>query len=262
MICENCGAEFEENARACPFCGADNFVKSKQEHEQTVSKLREEEQRIRSLPKKVANKTTKLVVFVVLAFIVVGMLIALIASVIGRLQVKGEYKSDAALAVKLEELYQNGDYEEIYELTKEVSSTNRSLGKYTSVGTLYQKYQYGSEQFKSDLEAAKLFEKPEYLQSVTYFLSILYICEGLEEKGFVYDEDAAVYYFRDAATRFLKENMCLTEEEINTFFERYASIEKRYEDDRDYSFSMYREDYNAINLESGILIYERLVETE
>ena len=56
--------------------------------------------------------------------------------------------------------------------------------------------------------------------------------------------------------------MHLTEEEINTFFERYASIEKRYEDDRDYSFSMYRDDYNAINLESGILIYERLVETE
>ena len=71
-----------------------------------------------------------------------------------------------------------------------------------------------------------------------------------------------MYYFRDAATTCLKENMCLTEEEINTFFERYASIEKRYEDDRDYSFSMYRDDYNAINLESGILIYERLVETE
>lgn len=262
MICENCGAEFEENVHACPFCGADNFVKSKQEHEQTVSKIREEEQRIKALPKTVANKSTKLLIFLILAFIVVGMLIALIASVIGKLQVKGEYKSDAALAVELEELYQNGDYEEIYELTKEVSSTNRSLGKYTSVGTLYQKYQYGSEQFESDLEVAKLFEKPEYLQSVTYFLSILYICEGLEEKGFVYDEDAAVYYFRDVATTFLKENMCLTEEEISTFFERYASIEKRYEDDRDYTFSMYKNDYDVINQESGALIYERLVETE
>ena len=72
MICEYCGAEFEENVLACPFCGADNFVMSKQEHEQTVSKIREEEQRIKALPKKVANKSTKLLILLAAAFIGIG----------------------------------------------------------------------------------------------------------------------------------------------------------------------------------------------
>ena len=34
ITCDNCGAQYDEEADKCPYCGSDNFGKAVQEHEQ------------------------------------------------------------------------------------------------------------------------------------------------------------------------------------------------------------------------------------
>jgi uncharacterized membrane protein YvbJ len=37
ITCDNCGAQYDEEADKCPYCGSDNFGKAVQEHEDIIN---------------------------------------------------------------------------------------------------------------------------------------------------------------------------------------------------------------------------------
>ena len=40
ITCDNCGAQYDEEADKCPYCGSDNFGKVVQEHEDIINGLK------------------------------------------------------------------------------------------------------------------------------------------------------------------------------------------------------------------------------
>ena len=42
ITCDNCGAQYDEEADKCPYCGSDNFGKAVQEHEDIINGLNRE----------------------------------------------------------------------------------------------------------------------------------------------------------------------------------------------------------------------------
>ena len=50
ITCDNCGAQYDEEADKCPYCGSDNFGKVVQEHEDIINGLNREKEHLEQLP--------------------------------------------------------------------------------------------------------------------------------------------------------------------------------------------------------------------
>ena len=61
ITCDNCGAQYDEEADKCPYCGSDNFGKAVQEHEDIINGLNREKEHLEQLPQKAAKKGKSLV---------------------------------------------------------------------------------------------------------------------------------------------------------------------------------------------------------
>lgn len=260
MICKSCGATITKTDRCCPYCGTDIFEKSKEEHDSIIRNIKQEENQIRQLPKKIANQTTKYLIIAAVIFVAIGIIAAGIAYGVRTLSVKVKYNQELELAQQLEAYYQDGDYAKISEMMNGVSSSNRALAKYENVSFLYNKFNYATGRFEEDLDFARKLNRADTIQSLNYFFIILQRCDDLEQKGFVYEEEDVVLEYRNCVFCYMEEEMQLTEEEISSFYERYMDTVEEYDRDSNYTYSMREADQNAINADAAELIYHRLIE--
>ena len=50
IVCNNCGASYEDDEPRCPYCGGDNFGRSVQMHEDAVNELKREKRQWEEKP--------------------------------------------------------------------------------------------------------------------------------------------------------------------------------------------------------------------
>ena len=76
ITCDNCGAQYDEEADKCPYCGSDNFGKVVQEHEDIINGLNREKEHLEQLPQKAAKKGKSLVTKLLIGLIVLVIVVA------------------------------------------------------------------------------------------------------------------------------------------------------------------------------------------
>lgn len=110
ITCDNCGAQYDEEADKCPYCGSDNFGKAVQEHEDIINGLNREKEHLEQMPKKAAKKGKSLVAKLLIGLIVLVIVIAAYEGISAIVNRKVSYHAKQRHSQKMETLYQEGDY--------------------------------------------------------------------------------------------------------------------------------------------------------
>lgn len=141
MICNQCGAEFDNRLLQCPYCHSENRKEAKRQKRQILEGYDREAENIRkeveNYPQKVAKKWTKKLLLGIGIALAAGALLTVIYLLCTRIFVKAEYAGKDAQLAKLEELYQAGDYAALSEYMWEEDLYGRDYDKYGEVWEVY-----------------------------------------------------------------------------------------------------------------------------
>ena len=116
MICSNCGAQLPEETELCPYCGAanDNIIERKQED--AIKHYNDEAYKIVSAPERMVKETRLFLWKVAAAVSVAFIILLIICSIFFGIQKKVKAQKARVHEVRLEEGYEAGDYDKLYEL--------------------------------------------------------------------------------------------------------------------------------------------------
>ena len=123
IICPTCGGRFEENAKACPFCGTMYLPGAQEAYRQRLADMQEDledlsdagSEHARVAAGHVSKKIlrTVLISLIVLAAII---LFAVIAARRDRQDVRAEYEWQQTHFPEMETLYENGEYDALVDM--------------------------------------------------------------------------------------------------------------------------------------------------
>lgn len=223
MECKNCGAEYEEQLAECPYCGAENYKKSVEEHQKILDDYQEKTQKMRALPFIAGEKGVKLVVIAIVSLIVIAMVGSFVVGKVQSWQSEREYEQRLETLRELEDLYHDKEYAALYELWRE--RRNKSFDvvfqKYIRVGELADGFERSLERMESGIELALMAESngisdgEKNLDEIGYYIKLLATCSEYETEGYPYGEEEGVTYYSEKITEVLTEQYFLTEEEIH-----------------------------------------------
>lgn len=221
MKCQNCGAEYDAAMRACPYCGAENTELAQKELEDKLDRIHYQTKNLKNLPAQMVNRFTKRALKIlpmILAVVLVGGLL------IGTGKAIATYidnKSEPARRQKhLEQLVTLADAGE-YEALQEYMSKNQLYGgAYEEFRPLvYASYSfYFVDQCRECLEKGGIWRSTLGYTLMDASQEILEIDEALEKITFVYGADRALYAIRDDMMALLKEDLGLSEAEVEELF--------------------------------------------
>ncbi len=117
IICKNCGAEFDVKALKCPFCGHENAAAAQEEYHKKMDALVKEREEINKLPKRVVNKAAVVFAVMVAVFVIAGIAVPVVWA---RTEVKRQEEFMEKRFQLLDDYLENGQYQEFYDLYKEV----------------------------------------------------------------------------------------------------------------------------------------------
>lgn len=195
MICRNCGAEYDKGNISCPYCGTENVQTAGKQKREILKDYDREEARIRkeaeAFPQKTANKLTKAIIFVLGILIFAGVLISVIYILYGKLSVRISYRQEQIYLEKLEELYQEGRYEEMEEYCRKKELYGRTYQKYTQVieiNRCYERMEAGMDEIQSI--AAESFSREEKEKLCDYWVKdVLSQAADILQKSREYADD-------------------------------------------------------------------------
>lgn len=111
MICQNCGAEYEEGSLSCPYCHSENRRASERLKKDILRGYdKEAEEMVQSVPKKAVRKWTKYVAIGLGAVLALGAVIALVTVMIAGVSGKADYHKSQKAYQKLEEYFGAEDW--------------------------------------------------------------------------------------------------------------------------------------------------------
>lgn len=213
--CENCGAEYEENAEKCPYCGAFNKKELKRLQKEEQEWFHREKEKVKELPKHHVKKGTKIVILV-LAF---ALILLLAYSAVHKIRLgasaKREQSEEAKAKEVMEGYFQEGKYLEIYDYYTDLNLYSPSFRKYWEVGSARNWMEYMDE-----TKAALETEQDGYVYyGISFALSgnseaLSIIHEGLND-GVDRGNEAVLEAFEEEIMTFFREDLKLTEEEIS-----------------------------------------------
>lgn len=125
IICQFCGAEFDEMLPKCPYCDSTNIKGAEAEYMDKLEDVRSDMEDLAQVPmqetKKELKKQTKLILIVVIA--IVALLLVLVAVELaydkiyfGERDKQADYVWQQENYPILDELYEQENYDELYEL--------------------------------------------------------------------------------------------------------------------------------------------------
>lgn len=141
MICNQCGAEFDNRLLQCPYCHSENRKEANRQKRQILEGYDREADNIRKEAEKYTQKTAgrwtkKLLIGIGIA-LAIGVLLTVVYLLCTRIFVKAEYAGKDAKLAKLEELYQAGDYAALSEYMWEEDLYGRDYDKYGELWEVY-----------------------------------------------------------------------------------------------------------------------------
>lgn len=141
MICNNCGAEYDGNLNACPYCGFENSELVKADFEKNKEKLYEENRNMEKLPSKISKKASRVLIKSALVFIVLFITVLLICSVYFHIVHKNKKNSEVENTEHFEQLLADRDYETLSLEVSDLPFDYLSYDKYREIMYAYWDYQ-------------------------------------------------------------------------------------------------------------------------
>ena len=221
--CRDCGADFDVELPACPYCGSENVPASVKEQYEYLQEVKNRKVDLNSMG-KTASRTMNRKISAV-ALIAIAALLLFIGFYIGKQRADSErkYEQKKLSIEQLEELYQKNDFQSMKEMLDENDMLySSSYQKYTE---LARAYYYITEGCKSIDSAVGMFEysqrsgyEYDMVSSLDFGLDWnfdgLRMLKSLEDAGYLNDEESGVEYIRDISYKTLKGTLGLTDEEI------------------------------------------------
>lgn len=225
--CKKCGAEFENNKLICPYCGAENEKRAIKEQKDYVNSFKKKEKELKNVPEnavKKAGKATYIAAAVAIALFVLIMVIAGVGIFAIKVSDNISLKIQERNLIKLEQLYDAGNYEEMGKLLDKISdSYSYTYEKYSCVDYWYfcsEYYIEWMENYSRYIEYVE-FSVEDVEEELGEYFFILADIKAHEEKGYVYDEEKAATEIRDKMVSYMKKYMYITDEEIANGVEIY-----------------------------------------
>ncbi|MDD6194685.1 MAG: hypothetical protein PUB19_07285 [Lachnospiraceae bacterium] len=246
MICKNCGAEFQDNARNCPFCGADNFEQSLKEHQDTLNDSNRKAHFWNSLPERLARKGQRAIVLGLIIFLAVAAIVAVVGVSVSKVNAKREYEKQMQAVEELETLYQDKDYEGVARRYRELELGYQSkFEKYQETTILDGYYHSAKDTMEQDIQNAKLQQADIYLYNQLNWFDLLEQCTVYEKEGYLYDEEEMVSFYREKAMTALQEQLHLPGPAIALILEECQQIQD-YDEKEEYRESLQKLLYDSI----------------
>lgn len=216
MICGSCGAEYDDNMLSCPFCGQENEAAEKLREQSMIDNMYGRIDDVMDLPDRKVKHTTLYILIIVGVLCVIAAASIIVAAFMGRTASDNEYKKRQENLAKLEEMYQNKDYEAIGKyLDSHHIYYGAAYGKYINVADLYKDYTKVKKYSADDLKSVKYAsDGSRYKGCIWYLFGIINTVDKLESAGYVYGEKEEVETFRTEAVNILKNVYLLNDEEI------------------------------------------------
>lgn len=231
IICNSCGAQFDNEEPKCPYCGTMNYEGAEKEYFEKLEDIREDVEELNAVPVEEAKKELKKQGRFIRKVIVVVLILAAVFGVFIFLQEKlyerdnkADYIWQEANYPIMDEMYENGEYEELVEFYIQAVDEDKPVYNwehYAFVDTYIE-----VEEFYSDLE---------------YMAEAEEITDGMY--GIILWTQWRVYGYS-----FSQE---LTEEEKEYFSEAFAAAEEHLKNDWDFDEASYQEFYDKITQPYG-----------
>lgn len=190
MKCSNCGGQYKTRELKCPYCGTENVIghlwmKERSEAELAYERARKEAGKKGSI--YVVNRIVNRVLLISTGLFVAVMLIAFLLIGITELPQKmQELMHGTSIETKLEQYYQAGNYEELYNYMDKYGLFSQKYYNITQSALLYSHYEmYLNKKYVFlDLTKAELKENEHKL---------FYLTDVLNDSVEVYLSDIGVY---------------------------------------------------------------------
>ena len=226
IICDNCGAEYDDNLERCPYCGGDNFGKSAQMHEDAIHEFEREKKQWEEMPDKVAKKGMSIVAKAVLIFFACVLAVSALFFISSTISNRISYGKKTARLNKLETMFQEEDYSGIYHYMKEMDDRYKSdYNKYIKVYTMQEcieRYMYDEDE--QQVQWMIDSNDPKNLTNVSYLVWILAECQESEDEYYKYNEEDMVNPYREFCYPYLAEPYGLPEDETKTYLAETGGV--------------------------------------
>lgn len=141
MICPACGAELRENAAHCDYCGSEIAGVAAKQHKDRLKRLENERKALGvTLPRKIINKYTRVIVKAVPVLLLLAAVLCLGAFAIGKVKAGRDKRMEAQHTDRLETLYAAGQLKELSEYISEHDLYGYQYEKYYEVARVYGSY--------------------------------------------------------------------------------------------------------------------------
>ena len=238
VTCGNCGAQYDDNEKVCPYCGAENVPVSIKEQTDYLQEIKEKKALLNTvIPQEKAKNAEKKVhktALVLTSFFLVFALLAAGYSIV-RIRQK-RYNQQEALRI-LEEYYVNNDYEGMYEYYWSHDELySATYDKYDKLSMIYYYYTNGTNYLEEDLSYIRQYKdsSTDWTDNIAYDISCLFralsMLNDLKENGYIYNEKSGAEYLEKLITPVLKETCQLSDSEIKQGIERYEDYDTDYSD--------------------------------
>ncbi|MBR0343181.1 MAG: zinc-ribbon domain-containing protein [Oscillospiraceae bacterium] len=238
VTCGNCGAQYDENEKVCPYCGAENVpvsIKEQSDYLQGISRKKALLNTV--IPQEKAKRAEKKVHRTALVLVAFFLLFALMAAGYSIVRTKQKrYNQQEALRI-LEEYYVNNDYEGMYEYYWGHDDLySATYDKYEKLCDVYHYYSNGNRYLEEDLSYIKQYGDGavDWTDNIGYDLSCffraLWLLDELEDNGYIYNEKAGADYLKEMTLSVLKQTCLLSDNEIQEGLSRYEGFETDYSD--------------------------------
>lgn len=232
ITCDNCGAQYDEEADKCPYCGSDNFGKVVQEHEDIINGLNREKEHLEQLPQKAAKKGKSLVTKLLIGLIVLVIVVAAYEGISAIVNRKVSYHAKQRHSQKMETMYQEGDYAGIlHYMEKKNLMYTSGYEKYSDVADMERYFERYLDPMDDDYRRWIVENKQwDSIYDVKYIMYILATCQYSQDEHYKYGEEASAAYYMDKAYEYLLDNYGITKEDTDKLIEAAGGFD---EDDYD-----------------------------
>ena len=218
MVCNSCGASYEDSRLKCPYCNAENEIEAYIQHVDKINEYHEKEKWYRELPSLVRSNAGKVLLALFFILVISVIIISTIGIQVQKKKDARELEKNEKAVEQLEALYQAGDYDGIESYMQECTGFSYMLRKYDEVAWLNNLYHRadGWEQVILSAKDSKECQE-EYINCVHCLLNIVYSCNSCMEDRYDYKDDEAITFYKDKAQRILEDEFLLTQEEIDKY---------------------------------------------
>lgn len=239
VICNSCGAEFDNNEPKCPYCGSMNYDGAEKEYLEKLEDVREDMEDLKDVSAEETKKEIKsqgsFIKKIVIIVAIIGLLLIGYEFFIEKLferDEKADFLWKSENYPTMNEMYENGEYEELADFLTQAVKEDKDVydwGHYAFVDTYLE--------IESFYEHMDRITSGEEVSQATYALMLS------EEFDILIEANGSK----------------LTEEEKTYFAEDFVVVEEHLKNSWDFDEATYKEYYDEA-LEKGYMPFTKCEE--